>query len=96
MLLTVALFCVLNALSALGQLSGRVGPTTSRSAKQATTCNVLNYGGTVGSSVRPFHSYSVEQSTYNLPVIGHWTRHSVRVQQLCSQEQGVYSTYPCR
>lgn len=52
MLLTVTFFCVLNALSVLGQLSGRVGPTTSRAAKRTTICNVLNYGGTIGSSVR--------------------------------------------
>ncbi|KIP03607.1 glycoside hydrolase family 28 protein [Phlebiopsis gigantea 11061_1 CR5-6] len=50
MFLPVALLCVLNALSALAQLSGSVGPTTSRSSKQATICNVLSYGGTVGSS----------------------------------------------
>ena len=56
MFLTVALLCVLNALSALGQLSGRVGPTTSRSSKQAHICNVLNYGGSVGSSVRLIYS----------------------------------------
>lgn len=51
MFVTVALLCVLNALSAFAQLSGSVGPTTSRSSKQATICNVLSYGGTVGSSV---------------------------------------------
>ena len=51
MFLTVALLLTLNTLSALGQLSGRVGPTTSRSAKRNTICNVLNYGGSVGSSV---------------------------------------------
>ena len=28
-----------------GQLSGRVGPTTTREAKQGTVCNVLKYGG---------------------------------------------------
>jgi len=32
------------------QLTGSVGPTTSTASKQATICNVLNYGGTVGSS----------------------------------------------
>ncbi|KLO13032.1 rhamnogalacturonan-hydrolase [Schizopora paradoxa] len=34
------------------QLTGKVGPTTSTASKQATICNVLNYGGSVGSSVR--------------------------------------------
>ncbi|KAI0823445.1 rhamnogalacturonan-hydrolase [Trametes gibbosa] len=36
--------------AASAQLSGHVGPTSSLSAKQATTCNVLDYGGKVGSS----------------------------------------------
>ncbi|EJD02525.1 rhamnogalacturonan-hydrolase [Fomitiporia mediterranea MF3/22] len=36
--------------AALAQLSGRVGPTTSTSDKQATICNVLDYGGEIGSS----------------------------------------------
>ncbi|EJD00592.1 rhamnogalacturonan-hydrolase [Fomitiporia mediterranea MF3/22] len=35
---------------AFAQLSGRVGPTTPLSAKQATICNVLDFGGSVGSS----------------------------------------------
>ncbi|KAI0633587.1 rhamnogalacturonan-hydrolase [Trametes polyzona] len=35
---------------ASAQLSGHVGPTSSLSAKQAKTCNVLDYGGKVGSS----------------------------------------------
>ena len=35
------------------QTSGHVGPTTPLSEKQGTICNVLNYGGTVGSSVCP-------------------------------------------
>jgi len=30
---------------AAGQLSGRVGPTTSRAAKAAKVCNILEYGG---------------------------------------------------
>lgn len=69
MFLTLAFFCVLNALSACGQLSGRVGPTTSRSAKQATICNVLSYGGKVGSSVRVYHirpssTYKASDLTY--------------------------------
>lgn len=37
--------------AAFAQLSGRVGPTASTSAKQATICNVLDYGGEIGSSV---------------------------------------------
>lgn len=51
MFLTIALLCVLNALAAFAQLSGSVGPTTSRASKQATICSVLSYGGSVGSSV---------------------------------------------
>ena len=44
----LALFLLLSDASA--QLSGSVGPTTSLSSKQATVCNVLDYGGSVGSS----------------------------------------------
>lgn len=36
--------------AASAQLTGHVGPTTALSAKQVTICNVLNYGGTVGSA----------------------------------------------
>ena len=32
------------------QLSGSVGPTSSLASKQSTICNVLDYGGSVGSS----------------------------------------------
>lgn len=35
----------------LAQLSGSVGPSTPLSEKQGTICNVLDYGGSVGSSV---------------------------------------------
>lgn len=45
-------FCTLSCLAAfllpslvVAQLSGTVGPTTTRAAKQATICNVLDYGG---------------------------------------------------
>ncbi|KAH9923923.1 rhamnogalacturonase [Epithele typhae] len=36
--------------AASAQLSGRVGPTSSLSSKQSTICNVLDYGGSIGSS----------------------------------------------
>ncbi|KAL7278816.1 hypothetical protein ACG7TL_007833 [Trametes sanguinea] len=36
--------------AACAQLSGRVGPTTSLSSKQSTICNVLDYGGSIGSA----------------------------------------------
>ncbi|KAI9058602.1 glycoside hydrolase family 28 protein [Trametes sanguinea] len=36
--------------AASAQLSGRVGPTTSLSSKQSTICNVLDYGGSIGSA----------------------------------------------
>lgn len=36
--------------AASAQLSGSVGPTTSTASKQSLICNVLNYGGQVGSS----------------------------------------------
>jgi rhamnogalacturonan hydrolase len=40
-------FALLGVLSAstYGQLSGKVGPTTSRDSKRGTVCNVLNYKG---------------------------------------------------
>ncbi|KAI0691434.1 rhamnogalacturonan-hydrolase [Cytidiella melzeri] len=44
----LALFSVSGGVFA--QLSGTVGPTTPLSQKQGTICNVLNYGGTIGSS----------------------------------------------
>ena len=47
-----ALLALCGACGAFAQLSGSVGPTTSLSQKQGTICNVLNYGGSVGSSVR--------------------------------------------
>lgn len=49
--ITRLLSLLLASSAAYGQLSGSVGPTTSRSAKQATICNVLDYGGSIGSSV---------------------------------------------
>ena len=36
--------------AASAQLSGPVGPTSSLSSKQSTICNVLDYGGSIGSS----------------------------------------------
>ena len=38
-------------LPSLAQSTGHVGPTTTTKAKQAKICNVLDYGGTKGSSV---------------------------------------------
>ncbi|KAI5119242.1 hypothetical protein M0805_008793 [Coniferiporia weirii] len=43
-----ALVCASSA--AFAQLSGTVGPTTSTADKQKTICNVLDYGGEIGSS----------------------------------------------
>ncbi len=42
----VAALCLLSYVS-LGnaQLSGQVGPTSTRESKQGTVCNVLKYGG---------------------------------------------------
>lgn len=36
--------------AATAQLTGHVGPTTALSAKQATICSVLDYGGAIGSA----------------------------------------------
>ena len=49
--LTLLSALVLLLPSVLAQLSGSVGPTTPLSEKQGTICNVLDYGGSVGSSV---------------------------------------------
>lgn len=54
----LAVLVTLACSGALAQLTGTVGPTTSTAAKQATICNVLNYGGAIGSSVRPHSSLS--------------------------------------
>lgn len=43
---------LLTASTACAQLTGRVGPTSTTAAKRAKICNVLDYGGTIGSSVR--------------------------------------------
>ncbi|KAG9044393.1 hypothetical protein FS837_008218 [Tulasnella sp. UAMH 9824] len=41
---------LLTASTACAQLTGRVGPTSTTAAKRAKVCNVLDYGGTIGSS----------------------------------------------
>lgn len=41
---------LLSASIVAGQLTTTVGPTTAASAKRATICNVLSYGGSIGSS----------------------------------------------
>lgn len=43
--------------AANAQTSGHVGPTTPLSEKQGTICNVLNYGGSIGSNVRSLVSF---------------------------------------
>ena len=90
MLLTVALLSVLNALVALGQLSGRVGPTTPRSSKQQTICNVLNYGGSIGSNVGTSNSILLLEFNQS---VGYWTGNSVRFQQLRPKKQRFYPSY---
>lgn len=50
MWLPATLLFLLGATPALAQLTGPVGPTTSPSAKRNTICNVLDYGGSIGSS----------------------------------------------
>ncbi|KAH8104352.1 rhamnogalacturonan-hydrolase [Phellopilus nigrolimitatus] len=44
------IFALVAASGSLAQLSGSVGPTSSLPSKQETICNVLDYGGEVGSS----------------------------------------------
>ncbi|KIO23148.1 glycoside hydrolase family 28 protein [Tulasnella calospora MUT 4182] len=41
---------LLTASAAYAQLTGHVGPTSTTTAKRAKICNVLDYGGTIGSS----------------------------------------------
>ncbi|KAI0338434.1 rhamnogalacturonan-hydrolase [Trametopsis cervina] len=48
--LAASLLVLCSVSSSLAQISGSVGPTTPLSQKQSKICNVLNYGGTVGSS----------------------------------------------
>ncbi|KZP14838.1 glycoside hydrolase family 28 protein [Athelia psychrophila] len=46
----VALSLLLASPLVLAQLSGTVGPTTTHAEKRTTICNVLDYGGVIGSS----------------------------------------------
>lgn len=55
---------VLVASAALAQLSGSVGPTTPLSEKQGTICNVLDFGGEIGSTVSPC-AFSVVKLCFN-------------------------------
>ncbi|KAF8578955.1 glycoside hydrolase family 28 protein [Ramaria rubella] len=51
----LALFISLFSVSlSWAQLTGSVGPTTTTTSKQKTICNVLDYGGVIGSSVCPY------------------------------------------
>lgn len=47
---SILVSAVLSASLAAGQLNTTVGPTTSAASKRATICNVLDYGGIIGSS----------------------------------------------
>lgn len=53
---------VLAASVAFAQLSGSVGPTTPLSEKQGTICNVLDFGGEIGSTVSPCNFSAVKFS----------------------------------
>jgi rhamnogalacturonan hydrolase len=48
-LASFALVGLVSSVLVNGQLTGSVGPTTARTAK-TNICNVLNYGGSIGSS----------------------------------------------
>lgn len=48
------------------QLTGSVGPTTPLSSKRNTICNVLDYGGTVGSSVQSSDAVFVPPISHDL------------------------------
>lgn len=50
MLKATLVSALLTASLVVGQLTKAVGPTTTSSAKRATICNVLSYGGSIGSS----------------------------------------------
>lgn len=60
---TVLSAILLSVSFSAAQLTGSVGPTTSTASKQKTICNVLNYGGSIGSSVGLHHfSFSAHQT----------------------------------
>lgn len=87
---------LLASTAAFGQLSGSVGPTTSRSAKQATICNVLNYGGSIGSSVRCFPPFlCIEYQLRFSYRLGYRACYCKRIYQLCSQKLWFYALRSC-
>ena len=82
-----ALLALCGACGAFAQLSGSVGPTTSLSQKQGTICNVLNYGGSVGSSVSsliPHHCY-IRAHEAKLLRIGYRPRYWQSLHRLCEE-----------
>ena len=79
--------------AASAQLSGSVGPTTSLSAKQATICNVLNYGGSIGSSdIGPAIASAFTVCTLVLHVPAPLME--VFAPELCSEELWFYPLRP--
>ena len=85
----LAFLFLLCAIGAQAQLTGRVGPTTSLQSKQNRICNVLNYGGSIGSNVRTFifttHQLLHLTVTVNLAA-GHRPRHRPSLQRMRERE----------
>ena len=90
MWLPATLLFLVGITPALGQLTGSVGPTTASSAKRNTICNVLSYGGTVGSSVCiPFGV--CQSACADFCGLGYRPGDPVRVHQLRAEEQGQHA-----
>lgn len=79
--------------AATAQLTGHVGPTTALSAKQATICSVLDYGGAVGSAdIGPAISSAFTVSVCRLIFFMSLTM----CIELCAQALGVHPLCACR
>ena len=75
------LLLLLCAVGVQAQLNGRVGPTTSLDSKQRRICNVLDYGGSIGSNVRMVIIASIDPRWLTwTSLAGHRTCHWQSVQ----------------
>ena len=93
-LLTFYLVFQLGASVIHAQLTGRVGPTTSLQSKQVRVCNVLDYGGTIGSDVR-FHLATRMMSSYLHLKIGHRPCYRSRLHFVCQIQPGFNIVFAC-
>ena len=78
------------------QLSGSVGPTSSLSSKQSTICNVLDYGGSIGSSdIGPAISSAFTVS-HGLPPLHQEVSLTIPVSELCPKALRFDALRACR